>query len=678
MKISVVISTLHRAAGLRMTLDALRFQRHHDFEVVVVEGPSDVGWGKLASDQHQWVRRVRCEDENLARSRNLGVAAASGEIVAFIDDDAVPEPHWLAELALAYDDERIAGAGGTVLDHTGIRPQFEQSSCDRVGRTRFEREALALDTRPGADPFPYLQGTNMSFRRDTLIALGGFDEHLRYVYDDVDICLRMIDSGALLRALDGAPVHHRCLPSPVRRADGFILDPFTLAEGRAYFALRHGPSAEDADRSLRDFAQESHRMALTILASGGCSETELGCFTSRLDAGLRSGSARALAASATRPTLAQRDPGAFCPYPLLGHRQPMRLCLISPQAQSHEAREGDIDIDPKPQATMLAAQGHEVHVLLDAPVDFTEVEFDGAVWIHKLAVSDRCLASLADEPLASDLYGAAATYHEVSRLHTRSPVDAVIAPADSPGSLICSLDGRYPTVPRLLADAGAFEGAGEPVDVDELAALLAGLAETPWPSARRAATELLDRRCYPLDIPAAVVRAWEEPAARFTDVVFLSVLGREPDEHARAAWRAHISCGHSRHDLLEGVLRSAEARKRGVPADTVELFQRRLAGWAPVQLSRGWTLPDRAFLDLAYQWTLGRPPDPEHGPQVLNRLERGATRLDIVAELANSAEAEARGMRAGLLDALRDALRVRRRASSTAPTLVAGTCVSAS
>jgi hypothetical protein len=660
-----------------MTLDALRFQRHHDFEVVIVEGPSDVGWGKLASDQHQWVRRVRCEEENLARSRNLGVAAASGEIVAFIDDDAVPEPHWLAELALAYDDERVAGAGGLVLDHTGIRPQFEQSSCDRVGRTCFERQMLARETRPGADPFPYLQGTNMSFRRDTLVAIGGFDEHLLYVYDDVDICLRMIDSGVLLRPLDGAVVHHRCLASPVRRTDGFILDPFTLAEGRAYFALRHGPSAEDARQSLRDFAHESRQTALTALANGGCSETEIGCFMARLDAGLLSGSRRAVARPAARPTLPERDPAAFCPYPLLGRRPPMRVCLISSQRASSEGSEVHVDAELEPEAARLAAQGHEVHILTDAPIDFTEVEFDGAVWIHKLAAGDRCLASLADEPFASDLYGAAANYHEVSRLHTRAPVDAVIAPAGHPGSLICSLDRRYPTVTRLLADAGAFDGAGEPVDVDELAAVLADVTESAWPSASRAAAELLDSRCYPLDLPAAVLRAWEAPAARFTEVVFLSVLGREPDEHARAAWCAHISGGHSRHDLLEGVLCSAEARARGVPPDTLDRFQRRLAAWAPVQLSRGWTLSDRAFVHVAYQWTLGRPPDPEHGPQVLSRLECGATRLDVVAELSNSAEAQAHGMPASLLDALRDALRVRRRLSATATSIVADTCVSA-
>ncbi len=53
MRISVVISTLHRANSLRLTLAALRFQRHPDFEVIVVEGPSEIGWGQVASEQHQ-------------------------------------------------------------------------------------------------------------------------------------------------------------------------------------------------------------------------------------------------------------------------------------------------------------------------------------------------------------------------------------------------------------------------------------------------------------------------------------------------------------------------------------------------------------------------------------------------------------------------------------------------
>jgi hypothetical protein len=75
-----------------------------------------------------------------------------------------------------------------------------------------------------------------------------------------------------------------------------------------------------------------------------------------------------------------------------------------------------------------------------------------------------------------------------------------------------------------------------------------------------------------------------------------------------------------------------------------------------VQLRRAWALPDRAFIDAAYQWTLGRKPDPEYGAAAMHELENGGSRLDVLARLTESAEARERGMPAGMLEQLRGEL----------------------
>jgi GT2 family glycosyltransferase len=656
-RISVVISTLDRADSLRVTLAALRFQRHRDFEVIVVEGPSESGWGQVASEQHHWVHRVSCPEANLARSRNLGIAAASGEIVAFVDDDAVPEPRWLAELAAAYEDERVAGAGGIVVDKTGMRLQYEYALCDRLGCPSFDcRLPFPHETLPGDDPVLYLQGTNMSFRRETLVAIGGFDEQLAYLYDDVDICLRMIDAGARLVALSGAAVHHRCLASPVRRADGLIYDPFAIVEGRAYFAFRHGPSATEAERSVLAFAQELRQAAVGARAAGRFSATELEHFMRRLEQGLESGRECALATEPGRHVLPVPHPGGFRPYPRLTRvERPLRLCLLSPAAWGRRDADGEAPATNE-LARNFAAQGHEVH-LLRRTGGRSVVEFDGAVWTHDVEVQDRALATLADGPVALDLYAAAAYYHEVARLHRLAPVDVVLAPLDGRESLICSLDRRFPTVTGLLPRPSQSDQSGEPVQIDELADELESVAEIDPASAREAAADLLDGSSYPFDPIAAMVGVWEAPAARFADVVFRAAFGREPDQDTCPAWQAHISAGHSRHHLLEDVLSSEEARERGVRPDTLARFRRRLAAWAPVQLRRAWALPDQAFIDAAYQWTLGRTPDPEYGAAALHELENGGSRLDVLARLTESAEARERGMPAGMLEQLRSELR---------------------
>lgn len=179
LRISVVINTYNRAESLRTTLDALRHQHHTDFEVVVVNGPSDDGTAALLEERAGDVRVVDCPERNLAVSRNLGIDATAGEVVAFIDDDAIPEARWLADLAEAYDSERVAGAGGLTLDNTGVRAQYRYSLCDRIGKTDFDaRPPFVAENQPGADPFVYLQGTNCSFRRSALEAIGGFDEEI--------------------------------------------------------------------------------------------------------------------------------------------------------------------------------------------------------------------------------------------------------------------------------------------------------------------------------------------------------------------------------------------------------------------------------------------------------------------------------------------------------------------
>src|SRR4051794_20720929 len=188
MRLSVVVNTYNRGPSLRQTLRALRHQTHREFEVVVVNGPSADETPAVLAEFAGAVRVGSCPEVHLSRSRNVGIGLASGEVAAFIDDDAVPEPRWLEELAAAYADERVGGAGGIVYDHTGFRLQYRYAVCDRVGSPRFDvAPPFAAFAHPGADPFVYLQGTNASFRRRCLVEVGGFDEEIEYYLDEAEV-----------------------------------------------------------------------------------------------------------------------------------------------------------------------------------------------------------------------------------------------------------------------------------------------------------------------------------------------------------------------------------------------------------------------------------------------------------------------------------------------------------
>src|SRR5436190_17811459 len=109
---SIFVSTLDRATHLARLLASLRHLDYERFEVIVVNGPSEDGTEALLAQWDGQIKAERCPSANLAVSRNIGVAAAAGDIVAFIDDDAVPHPQWLRHLAAAFGDRRLAGVGG--------------------------------------------------------------------------------------------------------------------------------------------------------------------------------------------------------------------------------------------------------------------------------------------------------------------------------------------------------------------------------------------------------------------------------------------------------------------------------------------------------------------------------------------------------------------------------------
>src|SRR6476661_8283666 len=121
MRVSVVINTYNRIAHLPVALAALASQRFADLEIVVVDGPSDDGTSAYL--ESIWGRRIKiahCDERNLSKSRNIGIQHAAGDIVCFTDDDGIPEPDWIDRLVTAYEDPRVAAAGGWVRNHTGV------------------------------------------------------------------------------------------------------------------------------------------------------------------------------------------------------------------------------------------------------------------------------------------------------------------------------------------------------------------------------------------------------------------------------------------------------------------------------------------------------------------------------------------------------------------------------
>jgi glycosyltransferase involved in cell wall biosynthesis len=211
MRFSVVVSAFDR-----LSQDALRRQTYPDFEVL---SPGE---------------------------------AAAGDVVAFLGN-AIPDPHWLEQLAAAFAVPAVAAAGGVVFDPTGYRLRHRFAVRDRHGGSSREvAPPLTPHLLPGADPLAVLHESNAAFRR----------EFVAGVVEVGELCRRLIDSGRRIVCLDGAAVYLRTGGSiPVAVGELRLFSP----EQRLTVCMvaRDGPP-----KLALDLAAEGHEIHVVTEATG--------------------------------------------------------------------------------------------------------------------------------------------------------------------------------------------------------------------------------------------------------------------------------------------------------------------------------------------------------------------------------------------------------------------------
>ncbi|HTT51410.1 MAG TPA: glycosyltransferase family 2 protein [Streptosporangiaceae bacterium] len=181
--ITVLICTRDRPDQLANCLQRLDGQQYPNFEVVVVENVPRGDTVRVMVEARQGAvpHRYLVESQSgLCRSRNTGIAAAASQIVAFLDDDAEPDPHWLAGIASGFargDD--IGCVSGAILPariDTPAQELFEWlggHSKDRgFSPIIFSRDGLQSPLFPLP---PFGAGANLAFRRAAFEKIGGFD-----------------------------------------------------------------------------------------------------------------------------------------------------------------------------------------------------------------------------------------------------------------------------------------------------------------------------------------------------------------------------------------------------------------------------------------------------------------------------------------------------------------------
>jgi O-antigen biosynthesis protein len=186
---SVIICTRDRAERLDSCLTAVLRQDYPDFEVIVVDNaPVNDAVADLIARRNAAgtdgvpLRRIVETRPGLSWARNTGLRAASGRIVAFLDDDEHPDQHWLAELARGFTlGNRVAGVSGLVLPallDTPAQCLYEQFGGHSKGRG-LAPQVFDVASHAAQHPLyplpPFGVGASMAFDRLALIRIGGFD-----------------------------------------------------------------------------------------------------------------------------------------------------------------------------------------------------------------------------------------------------------------------------------------------------------------------------------------------------------------------------------------------------------------------------------------------------------------------------------------------------------------------
>src|SRR3989454_1226849 len=197
--ISVIVCTYNGARTIRDCLEALERLTYADYEVIVVDDGSTDTTAAIA--RRYSCRLIQTENRGLASARNTGLRAARGEIVAYIDDDAYPDPDWLTYLANRFLSAEHVGVGGP-----NIAPAGDGPTAECVARAPGGPVHVLLSDREAE----HIPGCNMAFRKESLEAIGGFDPQFRAAGDDVDGCWQLQERGWTLGFSPAAMVwHHR-------------------------------------------------------------------------------------------------------------------------------------------------------------------------------------------------------------------------------------------------------------------------------------------------------------------------------------------------------------------------------------------------------------------------------------------------------------------------------------
>jgi GT2 family glycosyltransferase len=451
--VSIVVNTFNRETYLKRLLESLRHLDYGNFEVVVVNGPSTDATSELLSKWETEIKVGHCSKANLSVSRNIGIAMAAGEFVAFIDDDAVPEPEWLSQALDAFVNDDIAAVGGPVFDHTGYDFQSRYVKSTRLGNSTWLVDRPSpYNCFPFSFEFPYLAGCNAIFRRSALLEIGGFDEEYEYYLDETDVCVRLIDEGYVIKQIPNSFVHHKYAPSQIREHK-ISKYRYPILKNKVYFSNRYGHqyySQNEIDDEYKSFVDEHRNEIVWAISLGLLTETDLQNFEEHVtEAFIQGKRALEMPRKLITDKLMESNVLPFKHYQVIECVQsPLTIVFLCANSTS-DSEEVDGCIATN-KAVDLAALGHKVH-LITCGDEHNTVDFEDGVWVHRI-VPDECDKShkAIEFNISQNAWNQSEVFlRELDRISSYRRIDVVQAPITNMVGFAAISSERYDVITSI-------------------------------------------------------------------------------------------------------------------------------------------------------------------------------------------------------------------------------------
>ncbi|MDN7718693.1 glycosyltransferase [Burkholderia gladioli] len=453
--VSVVICTYNRRDYLERCLDYLRHQTCSDFEVIVVNGPSDDGTQDVLDRHADRIKIAQNPKRNLSVSRNIGIELADGDVIAFIDDDAIPFDDWIENLLREYNGRPMttAGLGGPAYYAGSFWFQAQDNGINKYANAKVNIDSAEI----GRDGwYRYNTGTNATFSSRHLRAANGFDEQFDYYLDESELCFRLQAQGKLIGYSDDVIVRHEFAQSHNREGK-YKYNWETICKNTAYFIAAYSGLS---NTELRDYVSDRMQVERiepldAAVKAGELDAVERDQYVQAIHKGIGIGLKDALAFPKTRrlspPPEAFQPYGIEVDYPRCGlDVKRLHICIVTREFPPF-AGNGGVGTLYYHLASELLLMGHEVSIITPSGED--KLHRQGRFSIYFSKIQPEAWVDGLDKGFTTNLQWSLSALHALSELHRQRPIDVVDSALWDSESLAFSLvpaGSRPPLVLRLV------------------------------------------------------------------------------------------------------------------------------------------------------------------------------------------------------------------------------------